>query len=283
MDKIEKDSSIDQATNFSKLDSSEKLKHYLSAPERIKNSECIFHYTRLCAAVEIIKSGYWILFNPGGMNDGLELNHLKKGDWENIFFSSFMREQKESIAMWSMYAQPWAKGVKISIKNDIFKKWIRDTKVVYAADSKTKKVIDTPIPIGENIKIITHAIAYTDCENISDDTKETLTFGNTHNSILRGTAHDLKLLGYIKNSAWEYEKEFRLRVDTTGDYCFDAVALKLTPEMISAMEIVKGPRFEGDLDAEMKKYIETTIKTNSSLYTGKLKKIPCDKCDKPKR
>ena len=37
-----------------------------------------------------------------------------------------MMEDDESIGMWSMYAQPWRDGIKISIPKDILKKWVSE-------------------------------------------------------------------------------------------------------------------------------------------------------------
>ena len=43
------------------------------------------------------------------MNDNLEYKNGDPHRLRNLFFSCFMCEDKESIGMWSMYAQPWEK------------------------------------------------------------------------------------------------------------------------------------------------------------------------------
>lgn len=266
------------ATNFSTINSSKDLKLYLSAPARIKKDVYLFHYTTLSSAISIIKSNYLILFNPKTMNDGLEFENYSEKDVKNIFFASFMLEQKESIAMWAMYSTPWDDGVKISINGKAFKKWLKKTKYIYQANSKTKKVSDTPIFTvdKENIKLSNYVIAYV---NDDDSKNEIVTCGGAKNNIIKGILKNRNLLGYVKNSAWEYEKEYRVRIDVKNDHKFDAVALKMTPELIENIEIVAGPRFKGSLEERIKKEIDIQIKTDKSLFTDKLTKMPCDKCD----
>ena len=49
------------------------------------------------------------------MNDRLEYKTGRSLDptrWNNLFFSSFMCEDKENIGMWSMYSQPLGEGRK---------------------------------------------------------------------------------------------------------------------------------------------------------------------------
>ena len=112
-------------TDFKKITNANELISYLcNINDRLKKTSSLCQYTSLKAVINIISNGYWYLGSPKNMNDGLELQQgLNTKD--NIFFSSFMAEQKESIAMWSMYAQPWEDGVMISIPVKAFKQWIK--------------------------------------------------------------------------------------------------------------------------------------------------------------
>ena len=49
------------------------------------------------------------------MNDQLEYERGEKMIWEHLAFASFMTECKESIGMWSMYAQEWQDGIMLKI------------------------------------------------------------------------------------------------------------------------------------------------------------------------
>lgn len=98
---------------------------YLQNKVKSENSKkFVCHYTKLDAAIAIIKSMFWYLGNAEDMNDNSETQHFANM-WSNIFYTCFMTEQTESIAMWSMYAQPWEDGVMLRIPMDRFKKWVK--------------------------------------------------------------------------------------------------------------------------------------------------------------
>lgn len=268
----------DNSTNFAAINDINDLKSYLLSARRLENEKYIFHYTTLSSALDIIKSNYWILSNPKKMNDGLEFANYSDEDTENIFLASFMKEHKESIAMWAMYAIPWEIGVKIAIERKAFVDWLKKTKCVYVANPETKEISDNPILTvdKEDIKLSHYAIAYV---NDEDSKNETVTCGGAKNNIIKTVSKNRDLLGYVKNSAWEYEKEYRVRVDVKNNHKYDAVALRINPELIVNMEIVAGPRFQGSLEEQIKKEIGIQIKTDKSLFTDKLTKMPCDKCE----
>jgi RimJ/RimL family protein N-acetyltransferase len=267
-------------TDFSKISTPEQLIEYLSSSKRIGTGKSVYHYTHIGAVLSIIKKGYWIIKSPEGMNDTLEYQSWSAENWKNVFFASFMLEQKESIGMWSMYAQPWEKGVKIAIDGVAFKKWIRGIKEVYMADPDTYEVDPEPVPISESTKIHHTAIAYADFENI--DQAGILRYSNKNNAILNHAFGMPILCGYIKNDAWIYEREIRLRVDVDKKLPCKAVAIKLTDDLINAITIVKGPRFEGELILSIQKELDaekaSSIDTDKSLFFGKLKTISCDFC-----
>lgn len=103
-------------TVFQDIETPEELKCYLDdSMRRLDNTPYLHHYTNVSRVVDMIRSGTWHLGNAEGMNDNLEYKNGDATRWRNLFFSCFMCEDKESIGMWSMYAQPWEKGVKISI------------------------------------------------------------------------------------------------------------------------------------------------------------------------
>ncbi len=81
-----------------------------------------------------------------------------------------------------------------------------------------------------------------------------------------------ELAGYIKDSAWSYEKEMRLRVDLPESYSGNAVYLKLPKEFLDQIKVMTGPQFKGP---RPENYL-------SSQFTDKLKWIPCGDCPKYK-
>ncbi len=260
-------------SDFKNIKTSDELIAYLSdINRRLSNNSMIYQYTNLSSAINIIKNGYWYLGTPKNMNDGLELQQGTDA-WDNIFFSSFMTEQKESIAMWSMYAQPWENGVMISIPVREFKQWVKDIRIVYSADPKSKKIDRNNFVYLNNAKISVTKVAYSNQNN--NKKYRLITCGSAQNSILK-RLDDPKLIGYIKNDAWSYEKEVRLRVDLGTDFDFQGVAIDIPDYLINSLTITNGPRFKGDIMEQVKSEIKKSIKTNSSLFYGNLKYIPCD-------
>ena len=278
---------MNRQTNFKKIEEADQLIDYLrDSSNRLRNissKPCVLqHYTSLKSILSIIESGFWYIGNPHNMNDGLEYDHASRKAWNNKFFASFMSEQTESLAMWSMYAQPWEVGVKVSIPSNDFKRWIRETNEIYYADHNTKKIHgDQKIQVTEN-DIFISSVAYcnTDSKDISE--QEETTCGDANNEILERVASNQQLIGYVKNTAWSYEKEVRILIRLPENYNWDGVAIKIPQYIIDSITITKGPRFESDLLTEIKKRIKWSIKTGTSLFFNRLKHIPCDNCRKGK-
>lgn len=134
---------------------------YLDLNDRLKNSEMVYHYTTISSAVSIIDSMCWHLGTPRKMNDRLEYERGDKTQWNNLFFSSFMCEENESIGMWSMYSQPWKNGVKITIPTKSLKKWIREVKEITIIEADDKKREGNIIKIDkQKTKLWLSAVAY---------------------------------------------------------------------------------------------------------------------------
>ena len=155
-------------TNFSKIFSVEDLKVYLdNFNERLKNRDFLYHYTKLDRVVDIFESRKWHLGNAKCMNDRLEYANGNFEQWENIFFASFMTDVKESIAMWSMYAQPWEDGVLITIPKKAVVNWIKSVELIYhisCTDFKpTGKIFNVD---GDENRVFLSSVAYSNCDNI---------------------------------------------------------------------------------------------------------------------
>ena len=88
---------------FADIENSESLIKYLQSARRRDNIKKLYHYTTLDVAIKIINDKQWHLRSPKNMNDLLELKSGSPERWKNKLFSSLMGEDKESIAMWSMY------------------------------------------------------------------------------------------------------------------------------------------------------------------------------------
>ena len=253
------------------------IKHHRSNGEQ----NYVYHYTNRSSALAIMKSKLWYMNSPKYMNDGLELIYLEEAKTSNIFFGSFLSEQEESIAMWSLYAQPWIDGVIIRIPVEKMKEWVKRKARIYKADRKTKK----PLELLDQPKMELHLVAYTNGESLESKEDEVMRCGNQENTNFHGILDHYSLAGYVKDMAWSYEKELRLRVSIDSNEEIEAVTIEIPDEIINSFEFITGPRFEGNLLAQMRQKVDKKFNENRivpSLFTGRLNRIYCDECEKGK-
>lgn len=272
-------------TNFSEINSPQDLIAYLSdSVNRLDNTknksiQYVYHYTKLSSVVSIIKSRFWWLKSPKTMNDGLEFQNISEFQQSKaVFFASFMYDSSESIAMWSMYAQPWEDGVFVRIPVAIFKKWIRNTKIIYTVlcPENQKPIIEkSPIP-DKDLSVV--RVAYTNSDSVQDKSEEILICGKAENNLLKNAPHLPDLVGYIKDMAWEYEHEVRVLAAVDKSIACDGLAIELPDDLIDSMEIVAGPRFSGNLSERIRQEVHRQFTINRSLFSDKLNWIPCDSC-----
>lgn len=243
------------------------------------NNRYLCHYTNIEAAVKIIQDKMWYIGSPINMNDGLELSHADRSIWGKIFFASFMLEPNESIAMWSMYAQPWSNGVMIRIPVEKFKKLVKSNPIVHPADATTKNANTSKIISAANSSF--HAVAYSNAESRYNGENEKLQCGGEVNDRLTGVLDSEELTGYIKDIAWSYENEYRLRVDINDNTEYEALSINLSEDFVESIEIVAGPRFEGELLSVIQRRISKTFnpeRLGTSLFAQKLNWVYCDSC-----
>lgn len=276
-------------TNFSEINSPQNLIAYLSdSANRLENTknkttQYVYHYTKLSNVVSIINGRFWWLNSPKSMNDGLEFQNISEFEQRNaVFFASFMYDSSESIAMWSMYAQPWEDGVFIRIPVEVFKKWIRNTKTIYPVfcSEKQKPILEKSAIPYKQLSIV--RVAYTNADSMQYKSEEILICGKAENKLLKNTPHLPDLVGYVKDLAWEYEREVRVLATVDKSTKCDRLAIELPDDLIDSIEIVAGPRFSGNLSERIIKEVQRLFTTKRSLFSDKLNWIPCDSCLKIK-
>ena len=248
--------------------------------KRLANSEYIYHYTTLSSVIKIIKSKRWHLANAIDMNDKLELKNGDSAKWPNIFFSSFMTEDRENIGMWSMYAQPWEKGVMIAIPSNVVRKWIHSIREIEEISTLNYLPTGKKVQLS-NYQITLACVVYTNTDALTNQTTiEKLCWSNVVNTQFRNASHMKELTGYIKDMAWSYEKEVRIRVEFINVEGFKRVSINIPDEVINSMIITASPLFEGDLLAELQTETEYQISTNLSRFSERLNiKSICRTCE----
>ncbi len=264
-------------TRFDEIDTSVELVHYLSS--RAKTTELseqyVSHYTSYDVASKILSNKMLHLNNPKNMNDGLEFSSDAM-DASKIYFTSFTLENRENIAMWSMYGQPWEKGVKLSIPKKIFMDWLKQIKEVYNIDPDTcMAILSDPINEESFIASISR-VAYVEWSDEGD--VKTISCGDAKNEKLKSV--DVQLLtGLIKDAAWAYEKEIRLRVDLKERTDVDRIAVAISNEVMDSLIVTTGPRFDEKVTGTD---IKRATRVEKSIFDGKLNYIYCDRCVKKK-
>ena len=77
-----------------------------------------------------------------------------------------MLEEKESIGMWSMYAQPWQEGVKIAISKEALRSMVADTTEIFELSQETKRPTGRLLD-NNDFKLWISAVAYSNYDSIN--------------------------------------------------------------------------------------------------------------------
>lgn len=269
-------------TKFKEIKTVDGLKMYLDDKnKRTKNSPFLYHYTTFSNFVKIIQGRTWHLGNASGMNDRLEYDNGDLNRWQNLFFSCFMCEDKESIGMWSMYAQPWENGVKIALPREYVLEWVKNVEEIQEISTKDYKPNGNKIHIGKGgASLRLSSVAYCNTDSLQKiGAEEKVKWSNQTNTNFKNIAKIPELTGYIKDMAWSYEKEIRIKVELDYNTHIERVAIPIPEEVISNMIITASPLFKGDFEEKIKQEIPYSIKIERSIFTGKLNiKTICQEC-----
>lgn len=271
---------------FENITTPQELTSYLdNFSRRLQNRSYLYHYTKLPNLIKMLQGKYWHLGNAQTMNDLVEYNNGDPARWNNIFFASFMADAKESIGMWSMYSQPWEKGVKIAIPKQAAKQWVESCTEIFEVSLDDYKLTGRSIPVNQINTIRLSAVAYSNAASLETlEDEEILSCGRQINTNIKRAINIPELTGYIKDNAWDYEKEIRLKAEFNNVYHFKKVAVALSDDVIDSMVITASPLFKGDLLGEIKKEVERTVKIDTSLFAERLNIKPiCEDCSYKKK
>jgi len=179
-----------------------------------------------------------------------------------------------------MYSQPWEKGVKIIIPIKVISNWIKETKEILEVSLDTDEITDRKVNIDNDSTVCLSCVAYSDtASREATEVREQVSWSNQNNTNFTNIITIPELTGYIKDNAWDYEKEIRLKAQFNNIHNFKRVAIRLTDEVIKEMIISAGPLFQGNLVEEIQKEIKHELKTDKSLFSGKLNiTSTCEKC-----
>ena len=248
--------------------------------DRLKNRKYIYHYTSYKNCVNIVNSQVWFLSGAICMNDRLEYQNGDEAVWNDLFFASFMSDTDESIGMWSMYSQPWEEGVQIAIPVKTAKQWISGVKSIYEISCSSNNKTGRQITCSDKDRVFLSSVVYTNCDN-NPNSVERNTWSNAENTEIKNASHIPGLTGYVKDSAWDYEKEVRIKARFRNTDNFGRVAIEIPDYVFDAMVFTSSPCFNGDLQARLLAETGRTLLVDRSIFSDKLiLQKQCDVCPK---
>lgn len=264
--------------NFSSINSTEKLIQYLEHKERINHYDRLFHYTNIESVKKIVQTQGLVLSTVDNMNDQREKRSFGEDVWKQIRIASLMEADVESIAMWSMYSFPWEYGARISFDAKKLRKCICSNPEIYEGvinggniDWNYQKRLS---PDDYNLSL--GAVAYSD--KLFPETKDAeISWSNKHNKLLKNKITAADMAGYIKHTAWDYEKEIRILFKAKGKPVSEKLLVKLSDEVIDSMHVMLGPLVSGEAKKELEGV--TGINTEKSMYTDYLNIKTCSRCE----
>lgn len=262
--------------NFSKINSVDELKRFLRG--NAKKHEYLYHFTTLKTLSSILRNRTFRFSNASLMNDLHE--YQKKCNtntkyWDNIFSMCFSHGDEDSMAMWAMYGIPWENAVCIAIRAKELYDWFIGKvikQVGYEPESHNAvKFIENKSSmhdicyyagyIGTNQFYGHCAKAKHGCQDgcqecpkheLHWDGKkiESPTFVEQKEENTGHVFVHEDLVGFVKNSAWEHEKETRLMLwvdDSNLNIANNKIDVELPTCFIEKMRIILGPRNTGNL------------------------------------
>lgn len=268
--------------SFSEINNRQALRNYLFGYSKMLQhvGNFLITYKRIDTLIRSLQTGKWRIGNPRDMNDKKELADFHRADWSRIYFSCFVADSDESIAMWSLYARPWADGISIKIPRRVFSEWTKNIQAVYEYDKNKNEYIEL-----SEADVCVVRVAYTN--ELTRNSKEQikLVCGGQENHYIDNIfidTHDpednydpIILAGAIKDIAWAYENEIRIRADVAGTRVPDAVYVDIPDYVIKSMEITAGPMFFGNLEYRLKEFQSLCLNLNYSHFHNNLQHMPC--------
>ena len=77
----------------------------------------------------------------------------------------------------------------------------------------------------------------------------------------------------------------RLRIETACENPCEAVSIRIPEDILKTFKFITGPKYEGNLLNKIRMQVDAKFEDDriiSSLFTGRLRYVYCDRCKKPK-
>ena len=212
--------------------------------EKGSNHEYYYHYTTWDSLSKILQFKTFLLTRGNSLRINDQHEAHMKGSWEEwnkTYIGSFAFGSSENMAMWGLYGLPWQDAVRISIPKDKMLDWVSSIKQVTLFDD------DQVSDYNGGIAVTLNDIVYIGGKRGSNDLQLThygksITVSDTYP--LYGIDTDPKMTGFIKNYAWQYENEVRIRIRLSYDANYEKISVSVPDDVINSMFITTGPYFK---------------------------------------
>lgn len=223
--------------------------------EKIKkpNISNAYHYTNLSSLFYILNSKSLKFSSMEVMNDVFE-KKLFSGCKDLFFCLSKNTLVKENFGMWAMYGKLSSKVPAVPDNAENIGVKIFFPKFVLDELCKTKSL---------NL----HSVAYTNLrENYKDGSLKKYIIG-TQTVKKEIEFHIKDFSGYLKDSAWSYENELRLRI-RNFDVMKESCSVELSDKLISKLIVYPSPYYSADecRDILIKKGYKGNVNIQENIY-----------------
>lgn len=235
-----------------------------------------YHYTTIETLEAILSNKTLRLTNANFMNDQQELRKGNAQYWDRTYLSCFCYGDSESVAMWTMYSIPWQQGVRISFPRNKFINYLKKIE-------KIKLINSSKYLHRDEFEVVLTDVIYTEySERHKSEIIKIDEFPNINSSIVFGDdniSRQSQITGFIKNKAWEYENETRIKIQTNKEYTDKTIEVELDEDLLSSMKVTFSP-WSRDYQASEIKMKFPYLLTSLSKLNGLVKIISkCRNCD----
>ena len=265
---------MSQLKKISEVRNIEDLINYLH--QKGRNHKCYYHYTTWDSFEKIYQNKSFLLTRGNSLNINDQHEALMRGArdvWDKTYIGSFSHGSSENMAMWGLYGQPPQDAIRIAIPKAAMLKWVNSIDKVFIWNREPLDQIKAEVALKD--------IVYASGESYSANlnlyrSNEVMSTKNI--SGLQSVDSDKRMTGYIKNFAWRYENEVRIRIELPYRCLSDKIMITIPESVLNSMKVMEGPSFESR-NSELYLRLEKSGRIEKSAFTHLLNFRPlCNYC-----
>lgn len=208
-----------------------------------------FMYTTVNAMRGIFSNRKLHLTRASEMNDQVECSCSDKMRWNKMFIACFSQGQGENMGMWSMYGGAPEESVRLCFSKKGMIKQLSDWRAalgmhLFLAEQQPNDKFSYRSIKSVDATIALHDVLY--------QHRRSESYGSVHwngkfagqgrSVVFRDARKCPPLTGYVKDAAWEYERETRLVLEFHGDVPKEWRTLALDADLLLAnVSVLLGP------------------------------------------